>query len=125
MRLLHYLPLLALACSPTPPPIPPEPVPPPPPVDAGADVEEPDSGNDLLVTECLDAQETICRLGCKTPTGIPLCVAEADGVSFAARCVQERRRDVPWFAACIATITDCSQLSDASTGALCSDGGAP
>ena len=123
---LYLLPLLALACSPAPVPVPPDPVPPPPPVeDAGADVEQEGGGSDLLVTECLDAQETICRLGCKTPTGIPLCTAEADGVTFAARCVQERRKDVPWFASCIATITDCRQLPEASTGALCTDGGAP
>lgn len=125
MKLLHYLPLLALACSPTPPPVPPEPVPPPPPVDAGADAEDAEPV-DTVTADCLAAEETLCRLDCRTAEGIALCVGPGpDAVRFAARCRSEIAKGIPWDHACLATVQRCEDFNAAATGELCSDGGAP
>jgi hypothetical protein len=121
---LYLLPLLAVACSPAPVPVPPEPVPPPPPVeDAGADVD--DGGPGEVTANCLAAEETLCRLDCKTPDGISLCVGPGpDAVRFAARCRSEIAKGIPWDHECLATVKRCEDFNAAATGELCADGGA-
>ena len=101
---------LALACGPAPSPLPPGPVPEPDPTPVDDD--------------CQRAETVICKLGCRTALGHPLCEGPT-GVRFGARCRDEIRRGVPWDAACLATITSCDQVDAAATGELCADGGAP
>ena len=128
MKLTHLLVTVcallcaAATCNPTPLPVPPpaEDAGPPEPVpveDAGVDAEP-----DPRLAACLAADERLCTLGCKTPTGLSLCTGPT-GVRFAARCMAEK--ESTWDVECLGTITDCSQVNAAATGALCADGGAP